>query len=311
MLIAAVAVPMIAALVLRAVSPVVAQLLPPPTAVRLLVVAAFVTAAASGFGLAVTAFSVAGQDSEIAAAGHWSAVALRRLAGVPAPIGIVAGAVVSALLVATVFRATRAIGQLWVADATCRRLGADVHGLVVVEDERPDAYALQGLRGRMVVSTGMLAALAPAERRVLFAHEASHLANRHALLIALADVSASANPLLRPVAGAVRDGVERWADEDAASLVGDRRLAARAIARAALAAHPRPRVGGLATGLAATGGTVGARARALLVPPPRPRRTLAGLLLMVTLTAAAGALTAEHITERNFERAEAPVSATG
>ena len=51
-----------------------------------------------------------------------------------------------------------------------------------------------------------------------------------------------ANPLLRPAARAVEYTVERWADERAATAVGDRRLVAHAIGRAALAAKAnRPR----------------------------------------------------------------------
>src|SRR5258708_24833862 len=52
---------------------------------------------------------------------------------------------------------------------------------------------------------------------------------------ALTYFAAAANPLLRPVAAAVTYTVERWADERAARACGDRRLAARAIGKAALA----------------------------------------------------------------------------
>ena len=56
-------------------------------------------------------------------------------------------------------------------------------------------------------------------------------------------------------------------DEDAAAAVGDRPLVARAVARAALTAGGRP-----LHGLAATGGPVPQRVRALLAPPPAFRR---------------------------------------
>ena len=143
---------------------------------------------------------------------------------------------------------------------------------MVVEDDIPDAYAVPGIRGRVVVTTAMFAALTTAERDVLLAHEAAHLAHRHHLWIQLSELAAVANPLLRQLPPVVRYAVERWADEDAARAVGDRRLTARAIAHAALAASAagRRRQARLlddSVMLAATGGDVPRRVRALLNPP--------------------------------------------
>src|ERR1019366_3181879 len=131
--------------------------------------------------------------------------------------------------------------------------------------------------GRVGVSTAMLRALPPDERRVLLAHEAAHLRHHHHLYVQLAELGAAANPLLRPLALAVRDGTERWADEDAAAEVGDRALAARALARAGLAralASPGLRMAPLTT-LPAVDSGVAHRALALLAPRPRRRRRLA------------------------------------
>ncbi|MFH8389402.1 hypothetical protein [Streptomyces sp. NPDC018036] len=87
--------------------------------------------------------------------------------------------------------------------------------------------------------------------------------------------------MLRPLAAAGGFALERWADEDAATRVGDRAVVARAVGRAALAASARP--SGTTGALAATGGAVPQRVRALLAPPP-PRRVLpiaAGALLLL------------------------------
>lgn len=46
---------------------------------------------------------------------------------------------------------------------------------MVLDDPVPDAYALDGLLGRIVVSTAMLRALVADERRALLAHESAHL----------------------------------------------------------------------------------------------------------------------------------------
>jgi hypothetical protein len=304
MLILLLTIPLVAAAILAAVSSPAIRWLPPATAVRLLVVASLVTALAGGFALAVAGFTVAAQDAEIAELGHWSADALRATP-IPPLAGVVAGLLVVPLFVAAVARLIRAARQLWVADAACRELGKGIDGLIVIRDDQPDAYALQGLRGRTVVSTGMLAALSPAQRRVLLAHEASHLANRHPLLVLIADVAAAANPLLRPTSAAVRAGVERWADEDAAAVVDDRRLVAQALARAALASSGHAGSCGRPYALAMTDASVAARARALLAPRPRPRRVLAGLLLALTVVTGASAVGVGQITDAHFDRAQA------
>jgi Zn-dependent protease with chaperone function len=304
------AIPLLAAACLAQAARPAARRLPPSTAVPLLAGAAVVVSATTGFVLAVVAFTTAGTDAEVAEMGHWSAPVVARLDEIPRPLGAVAGGVLLLLLASTMRRGARGVRTLWAADAECRRLGAGVDGLIIVDDERADAYALPGLRGRVVVSRGMLAALSPPERRVLLAHERSHIDHRHALFVELTEVAVAACPVLAPVARAVRDGVERWADEDAAAAVGDRLLAARSLARAAMAASPLP--GRYVEGaplLGMTDGTVAARARALVAPAPRPRRTVAALVLACTLAAAVGAVIVEHSAEDTFERA-GMVSAT-
>ncbi len=109
----------------------------------------------------------------------------------------------------------------------------------------------------------------PPERRVLLAHEAAHLRHHHHVYLQLVELSAAANPLLRPLASSVRIGVERWADEDAAAAVGDRTLTARALARASLARHtaaqPAPTP---AVALRMAGGAATARTAPCSLPRP-------------------------------------------
>jgi hypothetical protein len=162
---------------------------------------------------------------------------------------------------------------------------ASARPLDVIETDEPIAYAVPGERGAVVVSTGMLRALAPPERRVLLAHERSHLRHRHHRYLAVVDVAAAALPVLRPLRAQVRFSIERWADEDAARDVGDRHLTARAIARAALAqADWQPQVA-----LALAGLGVPARVEALLADaPPSPlvaeaAATAGGAALMVSV----------------------------
>ncbi|MET8060813.1 M56 family metallopeptidase [Streptomyces microflavus] len=160
--------------------------------------------------------------------------------------------------------------------------------LAVLPDDVPYAYALPGSPGRVMVSTAMLTALDPAERRALLAHERAHLEGRHHRLLLATRLAGCVNPLLRPLGAALVYSTERWADEEAARVTGDRRLTARAVGRAALISRPAPR-GAVVAGFAAAG-PVPRRVAALLgpVPPDRgwpPALTPAGAAAFV---AAAG-----------------------
>lgn len=288
--------------------PQLARRLPPSTAVRLLTFTALVTALGTAFVLAVAGFVVLAQVGPVAAHGHWSASTLRNGDSIPTPVGVVAGAAVLALLVAVSRRVVESVRDLAATASLCRSLPAAVDGLVVWHDDRPEAFCLPGLRGRVVVSTAMLRALPVDERRVLLAHEAAHLRFHHLFYSQSVDLAAAANPLLRTTAVAVHAASERWADEAAAADVGDRQLAARALARAALARARAPQ-GALAgspipaTALEASGAGVPERARALLAPSPPRRRLLAlAVTALVLVTTAAVAETARD-TEAGFEQA--------
>lgn len=163
--------------------------------------------------------------------------------------------------------------------------GGDV---AVLPDDVPYAYALPGSPGRVMVSTALLASLEPAEHRALFAHERAHLAGRHHRLLLAIRLAGCVNPLLWPLLGALVYSTERWADEEAARVTGDRRLTARAVGKAALVS--RPVSGGAAFAAFAAAGPVPRRVAALLgpVPPDRgwpPALTPAGVAALV---AAAG-----------------------
>lgn len=210
--------------------------------------------------------------------GDWSLSTVR--AG--DPVSVVEAAVAASLLAVAGVAGVR---MLWrrvraLAAAAFEAACLPGHGrLVVVEDEIPDAYALPGLPGRIVVSTGMLQALDEADREAMLAHEAAHLACHHYAFVAVTHLAAACNPLLRPVVGAVAYTVERWADERAATTCGDRRQVARAVGKAALAtAHRRPRrrlpeavlgLFGRHRGPLAAAGPVPRRVAALLAQPRR------------------------------------------
>ncbi|MEU6841828.1 M56 family metallopeptidase [Streptomyces sp. NPDC046716] len=163
--------------------------------------------------------------------------------------------------------------------------------LLVIEEPEVDAFALPGYRGRggrVVVTSGTLRTLKPAERDVLMAHERAHLAGRHHVLSAVADLAAVVHPALRGVRSSLAFHLERWADEVAAGTVGDRKTAAAAIARAALARSSRDGAAGYPL-LSAARGPVPRRVEALLRPapvPPSGRARRTGIVLALTLVLA-------------------------
>lgn len=206
---------------------------------------------------------------------------------VPGWLGLGAGV----LLVAMAVRVTLVLREV---HRVRRLLPSRDGGVLVIETSRPTAYALPGRRGGVVVSRGMLDALTPAERTVMWAHEHSHLLHRHDRYILAADLSAALVPPLRRLAGQVHYATERWADEDAASRVnGDRGLVARAIARAALATVDHRRS---AMALAEMG--VGERVQALVDTERLIVGPLVGLafaVLVIASTVAGSGVQVHHL----------------
>lgn len=257
----------------------VAPHLPPRAASWLLTGACLLLAAGSTAALALLAGWGLSLVPAVAALGHWSPPALRTLSEIDVPVSVAAGAALGVLLVRLAGTAVRY--ARW-----ARRLSRELdehggEGIVLLPGEDALAFAVPGRGGRIAVSTGMLAALSPRERSALLAHERAHLAGRHHLFLIALTVSSALNPLLRPLCAAAGFALERWADEAAAHRVGDRKLVAHAVAKAALAGAPHH---GFA--LAATGGPVPRRVSALLTPGPRGR--VAAALLGALVIGVAG-----------------------
>lgn len=244
--------------------------LEPRTATWLLTGSALLLAAASGAALALLAATSLGQIPVLAALGDWSASVLRRHDPVSLSLSTAACAALTVALAAVSRAAFGRVRALVDAAHVARSLPA-TRGVVVLAESDPDAYAVPGWPGRVVVTDGMLAALDRRERRVVLAHERAHLARGHHLFVALTGLAGAANPLLRPVAAAVRYTTERWADELAAREVGDRDLVARTVGKAALLTSGRPR--GPSAALAVTGHRRGGPARRRVVTDGPPRGT--------------------------------------
>jgi hypothetical protein len=249
---------------------------------------------------------------------------LRRGDPVPVLAGVAAALLLTAaaVAVAVVIRArARGLAESYRRAALMAPAGPGqaAEAVVIVPGQAIEAYALPGSPGRIVVSGRLLAALDPPGQAALFAHERAHLAGRHHLFTTVAHLAAAANPLLLPVARAVDYTVERWADERAATVTGDRRLVAATIGRVALLAPARPRRMHAAS-LAITGarsrprartvslawaGPVPRRVAALLAPPPRRRLTLLAVAALLVLLAGASAAEAARDLHELIEFAQA------
>ncbi len=288
----AVWVPLLLPLVAAPAAGRLAAAVPPRVAAWVLVGTAVVPAVCSTAALGLLAGAGALRLPPVAALGHLvlpvvgDEVTVPAACGATAALAVVAVAFVRAVRVHVLFaaRARRT------ADAT----GTAAGDLIVLDDPGPDAYALPGLPGRpgrIVVTSGMLRALGPGERQALLAHERAHLAGRHHLFVTALALACACHPAFRVLREPLSYALERCADESAAHVVGDRRLTARAIGRAALAGRPGPRPEAV---LPAAAGPVPRRVAALLQPPaPSPLRgrgpRLIAMVLVTALSLSAGA----------------------
>jgi hypothetical protein len=164
-------------------------------------------------------------------------------------------------------------------------------GVAVVRSDQAFAVALPGCPGRVVVSSAMFAALDADERRVLLAHERCHLRSGHYVFRWATRLAAAVFPPARRMVADCDFALERWADERAAIAVGDRRVAARALVRAALAA-----LAPVAGVLAFPASAVTRRVAALGDPPPKMRWLSLSWLGLLALAAALAGLSFGHNT---------------
>ncbi|WP_214325781.1 M56 family metallopeptidase [Nonomuraea sediminis] len=262
--------------------------LPPRAATWTITIAGVVLATTGMATLALLATGGVLESPRVAALAHVSVRFLRRMQP-PESVAEAAGAVLVASVCGAVYVLVRQVLALRAAARTADELPGSGLVSLIEDDETIDAFALPGRPGRIVVSAGMLAVLEQREREALIAHERAHLDCRHHLFRAAVRVASAANPLLWPLRPAVVFASERWADERAASTVGDRHCVAHAIAKAAIAGR-FDRAYPAALGFGSWGrkrpGPVPRRVQALLKPPPHRRRpeialAVAGLLLTV------------------------------
>jgi hypothetical protein len=154
---------------------------------------------------------------------------------------------------------------------------------VVIDAAAPVAYCLWGRPATIVLSSGALEVLDPAQLEAVLAHERAHLAGRHHLLIALTRGLAAAFPGV-PLFGRGLDHVgrlsEMCADDAAARRSGRPALAGALLAMATGAAVPAGALGAMAC-------AVSARLGRLAEVPGRARDARYGLALAALMVALA------------------------
>jgi Peptidase family M48 len=278
--------PLLLALPLMLVAPRMAARGAPGPAARALTAVALVAAVSSTWSLILLALTLFDDLPPLSALDEDPSLKLPE--PVPGPVALVAALVLAWGGIRLITDVRRRVGT----HRRLRDVGKPQAGLVIADWTQPMAVAVPGRPGHLLVTTGILRLLDSDERRVLFAHERAHLTHRHHRLMFAAGAAAAVNPLLVPVRGAVAFLVERWADEDAATAVGDRDLTAQAVARAALATlKPAPPMA-----LGIHGGTAVDRVQALSEPAPAARRRrLVGPVLI-----GAGCLTAIAVATVEF-----------
>ncbi|HTA01405.1 MAG TPA: M56 family metallopeptidase [Streptosporangiaceae bacterium] len=242
----------------------------------------------AGLTLAIHATALGGGLSQLIGA---CVLRLRETYGTPggatvAALGLSLAGAVAARTVLTAMTHLRSAGQQALLHAETARLVGRPEpslGAVLVEHSDPVAYCVSGRHPTVILSTGAVQALEPAQLSAVLAHERAHLTGRHHRLLAMARIGRLVLPflpLMRDADAQVARLVEMHAD-DAAARASDPRSLATALVVLATGASPAP-------GLAASATDSVARIHRLL----RPAEPLsAGRRQLLRATAASLALT--------------------
>jgi Zn-dependent protease with chaperone function len=164
---------------------------------------------------------------------------------------ILAGAVVARTTLTAVTH-LRAAGQQALRHAQTARLAGRPEpalGAVLLEHPQPAAYCVAGRHPTVILTTGAVAALDPAQLDAVLAHERAHLAGRHHAFLAMARIGRQVLPfvpLMQDADMQVARLVELHAD-DTATRASDPRSLATALVVLATAASPAPALAAAAT----------------------------------------------------------------
>src|SRR5207253_4517357 len=136
-------------------APVLGRGLPPAAATRLLVLVSAMVAASGLVVAGMLAFTWLARLPEVVELGPWSATTLRVRTPVPIAVAVVATVLVATSIVRAGMVSIRRASAMWTMRRELSGL-AHADGLIVVNDERPDAYSTPPPGGRIVVTAGLL-----------------------------------------------------------------------------------------------------------------------------------------------------------
>jgi Zn-dependent protease with chaperone function len=208
----------------------------------------------AGLTLAVHATALGGGLSHLIGA---CVLRLRETYGTPggatvAGLGLALAGAVAARTVLTAMTHLRAAGQQALLHAETARLVGRPEpslGAMLVEHSQPVAYCVAGRHPTVILSTGALQALQPAQLSAVLAHERAHLSGGHHRLLALARIGRLVLPflpLMRDADKQVERLIEMHAD-DSAARASDPRSLATALVVLATATNPSPALAASAT----------------------------------------------------------------
>lgn len=206
-------------------------------------------------------------------------------------------------------RRAAAVRRLQVERWLGRHSWAEGVDVVLVPTDEPLAYAVDGEARQVVISEGLARVLTPDEVHAVVRHELSHLAHGHQRHLALASAVGSSFGWLSPVRRSLEAlslGVERWADEDAASVPPS----ARPLVRSALEKVTSCML--LPVPTFNQGCTILARLIALDAEAPRPTGTArAAALAPLVALGSLGAITAAVLVDWSAYSYHGPLALVG
>jgi Zn-dependent protease with chaperone function len=169
-----------------------------------------------------------------------------------AGLGLILAGSVGARSALAAFGHVRAVGRQALRHAQAARLVGRPDlalGAVLVEHPEPAAYCVAGRHPTVILTTGAVAALNPAQLDAVLAHERAHLAGHHHRLLAMARISRQVLPflpLMQDAEAQVARLIELHAD-DTATRAHTPGTLATALVVLATAASPAPALAAAAT----------------------------------------------------------------
>jgi Zn-dependent protease with chaperone function len=169
-----------------------------------------------------------------------------------AGLGLTLAGAVAARTALTALAHLRAAGRQARQHADTARLAGHPEpalGAVLLDHPAPAAYCVAGPHPTVILTTGAVQALDPAQLDAVLAHERAHLASHHHQMIALARIGRQVLPFL-PLMRDAQTQVARLAEmhaDDTATRASDPRSLATALVVLATAANPAPALAAAAT----------------------------------------------------------------